>query len=99
MLDRWQKRLVLTNVAVFVAVLSIFCGIVYYLSCSAIDNQLRGKIETIADGAISSIDFDREASGVPDLIVSVLPGEASPSLENMRIQWFSPEGKLKIEKG
>lgn len=102
MLEKWQKRLVLINVAVFVAVLTIFCGAVYYFGCVAFDLQLKDKLRSIADSAISSIDFDdygKSHNGKPDLIVSVLPDEASPALQNMRIQWFDKQGKLDIEKG
>lgn len=102
MLNKSQSRLVLLNVAVFTAVLSIFCAAVYYLSCSAFDEQLRDKLASIADSAISSIDFEDPGdanNGKPDLIVSVLGDEVSPSLQSMKIQWFSPDGKLDIEKG
>lgn len=102
MLEKWQRRLVLINVAVFVAVLVIFCGAVYYFGCSAFDIQLQDKLRSIADSAISSIDFDdygKSHNGKPDLIVSVLPDEASPALQNMRIQWFDTQGRLDIEKG
>lgn len=102
MLEKWQKRLVLINIAVFVAVLTIFCAAVYCFGCSAFDAQLQDKLRTIADSAISSIDFDdygHQHNGKPDLIVSVLPNEASPALNNMRIQWFDTLGKLDIEKG
>lgn len=102
MLKKWQQRLVLINIAVFVAVLAIFCGAVYYFGCAAVDVQLKDKLRSIADSAISSIDFDdygKSHNGKPDLIVSVLPGEASPTLQSMRIQWFDTQGKLDIEKG
>lgn len=102
MLEKWQKRLVLINIAVFVAVLAIFCGAVYYFACSAFDVQLKDKLRSLADSAISSIDFDdygKSHNGKPDLIVSVLPDEASPTLQNMKIQWFDTEGKLDIQKG
>lgn len=102
MLEKWQRRLVLINIAVFVAVLGIFCGAVFYFGCSAFDTQLQDKLRSIADSAISSIDFDdygKSHNGKPDLIVSVLPDEASPALQNMRIQWFDTQGSLDIEKG
>ncbi len=102
MLERWQRRLVLSNIAVFLAVLSVFCATVYYFGCSAFDVQLKDKLRSIADSAISSIDFDdagQSHNGKPDLIVSVLPDEASPALQNMRIQWFDTTGKLDIQKG
>lgn len=102
MLERWQRRLVLINIMVFLAVLSIFCGAVYFFGCSAFDHQLRDKIVSIADSAISSIDFDdygEAHNGKPDLIVSELGDEASPAIQNMRLQWFDPQGKLDIEKG
>lgn len=102
MLERWQKRLVLINIAVFMAVLSVFCAVVFYLSCNAFDKQLKDKLTSIADSAISSIDFDdydEEFNGKPDLIVSVLPDEASPAIQNMKLQWFNPDRELDIEKG
>lgn len=102
MLEKWQHRLVLINIAVFIAVLMIFCAAVYYFGCSAFDAQLQDKLRSIADSAISSIDFDdygEAHNGKPDLIVSVLPNEASPALNNMRIQWFDSLGRLDIEKG
>lgn len=102
MLEKWQKRLVLMNIAVFLAVLAIFCAAVYWFGCSAFDAQLQDKLRSIADSAISSIDFDdygQSHNGKPDLIVSVLPDEASPALNNMRIQWFNTLGQLDIEKG
>lgn len=102
MLEKWQKRLVLINIAVFVAVLVIFCTAVYYFGCSAFDIQLQDKLRSIADSAISSIDFDdygQSHNGKPDLIASVLPDEASPALQSMRIQWFDTQGRLDIEKG
>ncbi len=102
MLEKWQKRLVLINIAVFIAVLVIFCGAVYCFGSSAFDAQLRDKLRSIADSAISSIDFDdygKSHNGKPDLIVSVLPDEASPALQTMRLQWFNTQGQLDIEKG
>lgn len=102
MLEKWQKRLALINIAVFVTVLITFCGTVYYFGCSAFDTQLQDKLRSIADSAISSIDFDdygKSHNGKPDLIVSVLPDEASPALQSMRLQWFDPQGRLDIEKG
>lgn len=102
MLEKWQKRLVFINIAVFLGVLAIFCAAVYCFGCSAFDDQLRDKLRSIADSAISSIDFDdygQSHNGKPDLIVSVLPNEASPALNNMRIQWFDTSGRLDIEKG
>lgn len=102
MLQNWHKRLVMINVAVFLAVLSIFCTAVYLFGCSAFDTLLKDKLVSIADSAISSIDFDdfdQTLNGKPDLIVSVLPSEASPALQPMRIQWFDARGTLDIEKG
>ncbi len=102
MFEKWQKRLVLINIAVFVAVLAIFCGTVYCFGCAEFDVQLKDKLRSIADSTISSIDFDdygESHNGKPDLIVSALPVEASPALQNMRIQWFDTHGKLDIEKG
>lgn len=102
MLERWQRRLVISNIVVFLAVLSVFCATVFFVGCSAFDTQLKDKLRSIADSAISSIDYDdfnQIHNGKPDLIVSVLPDEASPALREMRIQWFDTAGKLDIEKG
>ena len=102
MFENWQKRLVISNIAVFLVVLSVFCSAVYFFGCSAFDDQLKDKLHSIADSAISSIDFDdvgESHNGKPDLIVSVLPEEASPALRTMRIQWFDISGRLDIEKG
>lgn len=102
MLEKWQRRLVLINIAVFLTVLAIFCAAVYCFGSSAFDAQLQDKLRSIADSAISSIDFDdygQPHNGKPDLIVSVLPNEASPALNSMRIQWFNTLGQLDIEKG
>lgn len=102
MLEKWQRRLVITNTAVFLAVLATFCATVCYFACASFDDQLKDKLRSIADSAISSIDYDdygQPHNGKPDLIVSVLPAEASPALQNMKIQWFDIDGKLDIEKG
>ncbi|MBZ0184987.1 MAG: hypothetical protein K8F91_01955, partial [Candidatus Obscuribacterales bacterium] len=102
MLERWQRKLILSNIVVVLVVLSIFCLTVYWFGCSAYDQQLRDKLRSIADSAISSIDFDdygESHNGKPDLIVSVLPDDASPSLSRMRLQWFDSKGVKDIEKG
>ncbi len=102
MLEKWQIRLAVINLAVFITVLAIFCAVVYHFGCMGLDSQLKDKVRSIADSAISSIDFDdygESHNGKPDLIVSILPDEASPALQPMRIQWFNTQGKLDIEKG
>ena len=102
MLEKWQRRLALINIAVFLTILAIFCAAVYCFGSSAFEAQLQDKLRSIADSAISSIDFDdygQPHNGKPDLIVSVLPNEASPALNSMRIQWFNTLGQLDIEKG
>lgn len=102
MLDKWQKKLVISNAAVLLVVMSVFCVVVYVFGCSSFDKQFKEKLYSIADSAISSIDFDdygQNHNGKPDLIVSVLGDEASPALQEMRLQWFTPNGDLDIEKG
>src|SRR5262249_9900348 len=98
MLKKWQRTLIISNLSVFLAVLTVFCAAVYLFAASAFESHLKDKLCAIADAAIASIDFDH-GEGQPDLIVSVLPGEASPSLQKMRLQWFRPDGTLELELG
>ncbi len=99
MLKKWHRTLIISNLSVFLVVLSVFCIAVYVFAASAFENQLKDKLSVIADSAISSIDFDHDGHGQPDLIFSVLPDDASPSLQTMRLQWCAPDGKLELELG
>lgn len=100
MLTNWQQKLIVRNILVFIAILVIFGISVHIISTTSFRQQLEEKLITVADSAISSIDYDHaKGDAIPDLIVSVLPDAASPSLSKMRLQWFTPEGKMVIEKG
>ena len=104
MFNKTELRLALYNVGVFALVLIIFSAIIYCAVLEGIHGELRNDLTHMADGVISSIDFDEDEkeqpdSAAPDLIESVLPDSATQSLTEMGLQWFDRRGHLVKEKG
>lgn len=99
--NKVETRLALYNIAVFATVLIVFSAILYSVVRDGFYADLRSHLMQMADGVVSSIDYehnDRQAP-LPDLIVSELPSSLSRSLMDLRLQWFDESGKLSIEKG
>lgn len=102
MLEKIERRLLLINIAVFIAVLAVLSCAVYFYFKQSLYGQMQEELIKLADSAISSIDFDetgRGDAGKPDLIASVLPEEASRSLMELSLQWYDTKGKLSAQKG
>ncbi len=101
MKNKIEKRLALYNIAVFASVLIAFSAILYMVVRDGFYTDLRAHLKQMADGVVSSIDYahDDRATPLPDLIVSELPSSQSLSLQELRLQWFKPDGTLSIEKG
>lgn len=101
MKNKIEKRLALYNIAVFASVLIAFSAILYLVVRDGFYTDLRTHLKQMADGVVSSIDYEHDdrATPLPDLIVSELPSSQSRSLQELRLQWFDPSGKLSIEKG
>ena len=89
------------NVSVFGLVLIIFSAILYLVVREGFLSDMRKDLVLMADGVVSSIDYESttDEEPLPDLIVSELPSSASESLMDLRLQWFNQTGKLAIEKG
>lgn len=96
-----EQRLALYNVGVFALVLIVFSTIIYSMVREGFLSDMRRDLVQMADGVVSSIDYNSKTDEepLPDLIVSELPNSASASLMDMRLQWFRANGSLAIEKG
>jgi OmpR-family two-component system manganese-sensing sensor histidine kinase len=94
-----SRRLVLSNIFVFVIVLGIFCGSVFYFWSNQIAEQERVEISRLTDSVIASIDFEKDKEVLPDLIATEMTESESHALTDLRLQYFSPQGKLLIERG
>lgn len=102
MLAETERKLLLTNFAVFVCVIGALSLAIYAYFVDSLYSQARNELIKLADSAISSIDFDSHAiddAGKPDLIVSALPDSASKSLMDIKLEWFEPNGRLSAQKG
>jgi len=101
MKNKIETRLALYNIAVFASVLIAFSSILYFVVRDGFYADLRSHLQQMADGVVSSIDYEHvdKETPLPDLIVSELPASVSQSLMDLRLQWFDKNGKLSIEKG
>ena len=101
-MDKIERRLLVIHIAVFVGALGALAIAVFAYFQQSLDQQIRNELSKLADSVISSIDFDevgRHDAGKPDAIASVLPDEASQSLQAIRMQWFDANGRLSADKG
>jgi len=94
-----SRRLVLSNIFVFIVVLGLFSGSVFYFWSNQIAEQERVEISRLTDSVIASIDFDKDKQILPDLIATDMSESESLTLTTLRLQYFSPTGKLLIERG
>ena len=97
-----EKRLLIIHILVFVGVLATLAVAVFAYFQQSLDEQIHNELSKLVDSVISSIDFDevgRHDAGKPDAIASVLPDDASQSLQAIRMQWFDRSGRLSANKG
>lgn len=102
MLDPLRRRLFITNTVVFGCLMLVFVLVVYLVGTHLLDSNIRRQLTVMADSVIASVDVDDKTNpdtALPDLIVSGFADQSAQSLRYMRLQWFSPEGKLLAEKG
>jgi two-component system, OmpR family, manganese sensing sensor histidine kinase len=94
-----SRRLVLSNIFVFIVVLGIFSGSVFYFWSNQIAEQERVEISRLTDSVIASIDFEKDKQVLPDLIATEMSESEFHTLTSLRLQYFDTKGKLLVERG
>jgi signal transduction histidine kinase len=94
-----SRRLVISNIVVFIIVLGVFSGSVFYFWSNQIAEQERVEISRLTDSVIASIDFERDKQVLPDLLATEMSETEFHTLTPLRLQYFTPTGKLLIERG
>lgn len=92
--SRVVAKLLGANALAFAVVLAVFCGGVYAFAFTTSQAHIREKLIVFAGSVVGSIDSGETE---PDLIRSA--DIAPVSLTDKKLQWFSPEGKLLLERG
>jgi len=94
-----SRRLVVSNIVVFIVVLGVLSASVFYFWSNQIAEQEQVEISRLTDSVIASIDFEKDKQVLPDLLATEMSETEFHTLTPLRLQYFSPAGKLLIERG